>query len=377
MANAQPARINMAGLHEGMQAGGLDLLVAASPENFFYLADAWLLSQQIIPERLCFAVLALDQEPGIVACYSEETQLRADSWITDLETYLEHREPPIRALARFIRERHGAAARIGIEKRFLAWGYVELLTELLPTASLLDGDPIFDQARAIKTDAEKTLLTQAGLDTEQAVLDTFQQARPGSTEKEMADRLATQILNRGATSPWLVLAAGANTAVNHPRPSRKRLLEGEIVRVDVGGCFAGYRSDVARTAVVGTASSEQQSVYRRLRESARETISALRAGIPARDVYLLAQQSLADQGLTLTSQAVGHSLGVGLHEHPILHAQNDTALAAGMVLNIEPAVKDAQGFLYHLEDLVWITADEPVLLTTLMNTEALFCIGAA
>ncbi len=376
MTHSPPARINMAGLQAGLHAAGLDLLVAASPENFFYLADAWLLSQQIIPERLCFAMLAQDQEPGIVACYSEEAQLRAESWIADVETYLEHRESPIQALAQFIRARHGEAARIGLEKRFLAYGYAAQLAALLPTASLQEGDPVFDQARAIKTDTEQTLLTQAGQDTEQAILDTFREARPGHTEKEMADRLATRVLHQGATSLWLTLAAGPNTAFNHPAPSRKRLREGEIVRVDVGGRFAGYQSDVARTAVVGPASSEQQSVYRRLREAQRATIAALRAGVPARDIYLLAQQSLAAQGLTLTSQAIGHSLGIGLHEHPVLHARNNTRLAAGMILNIEPAVRDAQGFLYHLEDLVRITADEPVILTTRMNTAELFRIGA-
>ena len=376
VANSHPARINMAGLHAGMQAAGLDLLLGSSLENFFYVADSWHLSQQIIPERLCFAVLSMDQEPGIVACYCEETQLRTDSWITDVETYLEHREHPIQVLAQFIRERYGDSLRIGIEKRFLAYAYCELLAELLPKAKLLAGDQIFDQARAIKTEAEQGLLTQAGLDTEQAILSTFQWSRPGITEKEMADTLAAQILSQGAMSPWLVLAAGANTAINHPHPSSKRLLEGETLRVDVGGYFQGYQSDVARTAVVGTASPEQQSVYQRLRESERETIAALRAGVPARDIYLLAQKSLDDRGLALTSQAVGHNLGVGMHEHPILHAHNDTELAAGMIINIEPAVKDTQGFLYHLEDLVLVTEGEPVILTTLMNTEQLFCIGS-
>ena len=375
MAHPTPSRINLQGLHAGMEAAALDLLVAASLDNFFYVADAWLLSQRIIPERLCFALLARDREPGIVACYSEEAQLRAESWITDLETYLEHRESPMQVLAQFIRERHGATARIGIEKRFLASAHVEELANLLPAAVLLDGDPVFDAARAVKTDAEVALLTQAGRDTEQAILDTFRQTRAGHTEKEMADRLSAHVLRQGAESLWLTLAAGANTAFNHPSPGNKKLLAGEILRVDVGGLFDGYQSDVARTAVVGPASAEQRSVYRRLRECERATLAALRPGVKAGEIYLLARQALADRDLSLTSQAIGHSLGIGLHEQPILHARNETELAPGMVLNIEPAVKDAQGFLYHLEDLALVTEDEPVILTTLMNTEELFSFG--
>ena len=106
------------------------------------------------------------------------------------------------------------------------------------------------------------------------------------------------------------------------------------------------------------------------------TIAALRPGTKAGEIYLRAQQALADRDLTLTSQAIGHSLGIGLHEHPILHARNEAELLPGMVIDIEPAVKDSQGFLYHLEDLALVTEDEPVILTTLMNTEELFSLDA-
>ena len=68
----------------------------------------------------------------------------------------------------------------------------------------------------------------------------------------MADDLSARVLNAGATSQWITLAVGANTAVNHPFPSSKRLTPGEILRVDVGGTFQGYQSDVARTAAIAT-----------------------------------------------------------------------------------------------------------------------------
>lgn len=370
-----PARINMTGLQEGMAAAGLDLLIAASLENFFYVADAWLLSQRLIPERLCFAILFRDEDPGIVACYSEEKQLRTESWISDIRIYLEHRTSPVQSLAQYLQERGGHTARIGIEKRFLAVAWHEALAAQLPAATLVDGDPVFDAARAVKTEAECARLTQAGLDTEQAILATFQAAQPGDTEKQLADDLATRILQQGSSSFWLTLAAGSNTAFNHPLPGPKRLCPGEILRVDAGGLFAGYQSDVARTAAVGHVTAEQHSVYRSLWEAERETIATLRPGTPARDVYLAAQKALARRGLALTSQAIGHSLGIGLHEHPILHACASSELVPGMMLNIEPAVRDSQGFLYHLEDLVLVTEREPVILTTGMYTEELFVIG--
>ena len=111
-----------------------------------------------------------------------------------------------------------------------------------------------------------------------------------------------------------------------------------------------------------------------LREAQRETIAAARPGTRARDLYLTCKRALEQKGLSITSQAVGHSLGIGMHEFPVLHANEEAEIKPGMVLNIEPAVLDSRGFLYHLEDLFVVTEDEPRILTTVMDTEQLFII---
>ena len=182
------------------------------------------------------------------------------------------------------------------------------------------------------------------------------------------------VLNAGAISFWITLAVGDNTAINHPFPSDKPLASGEILRVDVGGRFQGYQSDVARTAVIGNADQEQRSTYTRLREIQRELIAAARPGVRSCDLYAMYQQAFEQQGFTTTSQAVGHSFGIGMHELPVLHALETTELKPGMVLNIEPAVKDSHGYLYHIEDMLVVTSDEPEILTNVMDTKDLFVI---
>ena len=76
----------------------------------------------------------------------------------------------------------------------------------------------------------------------------------------------------------------------------------------------------------------------------------------------------------MTSQAVGHGLGIGMHEFPVLHGRETARIQPGMVLNVEPAVLDSQGFLYHLEDLFVVTETGPRILTRLMDTTGLFVI---
>ncbi len=372
------SRADIPALQGEIRDAGLDLALAISGENFTYITDTLLLSHEIIPERLCLVIVPSSGDPIPFVCLHESLQTHRDSWITDIRTYVEFEEEPIPALATLLRELGYAEACIGIEKRFLAVGYAEQLAAALPRATINAADCVFDRARAVKSACEIDILKKAARSTETAILGAFQAARPGDTEKRVADDLTRRLLEAGATSRWIVLAAGANTSVNHPYPSDKELTPGEIMRVDVGGVFEGYQSDVARTAAIGSASDEQRTLYKRLREIERETIAAGKPGSRACDLHETCRRAYEKQGLTLSGNsighAIGHSLGLGLHEHPILRAGDTSELKPGMLFNVEPAAKDSQGFLYHIEDLFLVTENGPEILTTVMDTEELFVI---
>lgn len=116
------SRINMDGLMQGMDAAGLDVLVAAWSDNFTYITGTLLLSHWMIPDRLCTAVVPRDGQTNALLCYCEEQQTRQESWITDIDTYLEFKQRPMHALAAHLEERGYRVARIGIEKCSLAAG---------------------------------------------------------------------------------------------------------------------------------------------------------------------------------------------------------------------------------------------------------------
>ena len=281
----------------------------------------------------------------------------------------------MRALADLLIERGLGQGRVGIEKEFLAAGYVEELAGCLPDAAIVAGDHIFQAARAIKTTEEIDIMRKAARATELAILQAFEAAKPGDTEKKVSDDIFHGLISAGATSPWVVLGSGDRTAINHPYGGSKRLTPGEILRVDVGGTFNGYSSDVARTAVIGEPSAEQASVYRRVLEAGRETIAAVRAGSKASDIFQAGRTALESRGFAVAMQAIGHGLGTGLHDYPMLRGGEDGKLQPDMVVAIEPAARDSRGWLYHIEDTVLVTDGEPDVLTTEMDKESIFVIG--
>ncbi len=288
------SRADIPALQGEIRDAGLDLALAISGENFTYITDTLLLSHEIIPERLCLVIVPSSGDPIPFVCLHESLQTHRDSWITDIRTYVEFEEEPIPALATLLRELGYAEACIGIEKRFLAVGYAEQLAAALPRATINAADCVFDRARAVKSACEIDILKKAARSTETAILGAFQAARPGDTEKRVADDLTRRLLEAGATSRWIVLAAGANTSVNHPYPSDKELTPGEIMRVDVGGGSRGINQTLrapppsaapATSSVPFTRDSGRSSARPSLPESLEvaPAISTKHAGGPTKN----------------------------------------------------------------------------------------------
>ena len=174
------SRINWSGLQQAMDAEGLEAVVAASPENFFYLSDCLLLSQQIIPSRLCLTIVPGKSSPVALVCYCEERQMRQDSWMTDIRTYLEFREHPMTALAQTLEEMGLSEADIGIERHFLTAADVDRLGGELPQARLRGADRLFDRVRAVKTPAELEILTRGACVTISRTSSSSPKPHPGS-----------------------------------------------------------------------------------------------------------------------------------------------------------------------------------------------------
>jgi Xaa-Pro aminopeptidase len=165
---------------------------------------------------------------------------------------------------------------------------------------------------------------------------------------------------------FYVFASGPQIMETHAVATNHILQPGEIVRIDMGGRMSSnnYLSDMARTAVVGEATAEQRSIYQRLSATQTAVFEGIRPGIPISDLYHICVQTYAREKLPFQMPHIGHGMGIGLHEAPMINAKNDTLLAEGMVLNIEPFVKlPERQETYHIEDLAVVTSDGCRLLT--------------
>ncbi|OFV83162.1 MAG: hypothetical protein A2W26_07670 [Acidobacteria bacterium RBG_16_64_8] len=335
-----------------------DAVIASSLENVYYLSETLILTQRLIPDRLALVLWPSGGPVTFIVCSIEESLARLESWIGDIRGYAEFTQSPIAVLADVLRERGLAGGRLGIETRHLTAAYYEELRRLLPQARLEPGDAFLERVRMVKSADEVQRLEEAATVTDRAIWDTFTSAAPGVTELVISAGLQQRLLVKGAESvAFCVLGSGDRTRMAHPLPGSRVLKIGDILRTDFGGSFRGYYSDLARTAVVGHATPHQRDVYARLWAVHSAVIEEVRPGLLACDVYELCRDQFTRARLEFNMPHVGHGLGIGLHESPLLAPHVEEPLVPGMTLAIEPMHFEPTGERYHVEDLIEVTTD--------------------
>ena len=138
------------------------------------------------------------------------------------------------------------------------------------------------------------------------------------------------------------ICASINEEIVHGIPSERRLVEGDIIGVDLGVNYKGYFSDAAITIPIGKVSPKVKKLIEVARDSLAEGIKEARAGNHLFDISARIQGLVEANGFSVVRQFVGHGIGLSLHEDPEIPnfgtPHQGPLLKEGMVLAIEPMV---------------------------------------
>ena len=234
---------------------------------------------------------------------------------------------------------------------------------------------------------------------------------PGITTREL-DTVAEQRVREAGAVPAFkgyqgypaTLCASVNEAVVHGIPSSRRLLEGDIVSIDMGVVLDDYYGDSALTVGVGTISNDAARLLRVTEEALEHAIECVKVGGRVSDLGHAVQQHVEANGFSVVREFVGHGIGTELHEEPQIPNFGEPGrgprLSEGMVLAIEPMVNMGKpgvrvlddgwtavtrdgSLSAHFEHSVAVTAEGPVVLSRALasgsgaTTESAGLFGAA
>jgi Xaa-Pro aminopeptidase len=221
-------------------------------------------------------------------------------------------------------------------------------------------DQSVEPLRQIKSASEIEAIRAAAAITDQAMALVPQLVHPGINERELAWELEKTMRENGADAMAfpLIVAFGPNSALPHHQPSDRKLRVGEIVLVDMGAEFNGYKSDLTRTFFFGSAADEQFiTVYDLVHSALLTAANNIGPEISSKEAHGLAMDVISDGGhREHFGHGLGHGVGLDIHEEPFLSATRPAQkISAGMVITIEPGIYLPGWGGVRIEDLVLVT----------------------
>ncbi len=368
-----------------MKEQGIDALLLTNQENLRYFAGfnqgAWCCKHfyflMVLPSDMSLA-------PGLIFANGFQHLAKA-SWVEEVyywswpkAFYMSHETNAIPLLAEVLKERKLFDGVLGMElgaNMHLGIGshHFDQLRQALPKARIVDATDTIWKIRSVKSDREVQSLRRASEISCNGVKAGFEKLQPGVTEREIARIMRAVMFEEGATETGLICVyAGPRLMWADSTPSDYLLQKGDIVQFDGGCLYEGYWSDFKRMAAIGQPRPDQRKFFELAKEGLEAALAVMRPGARCGEVFDAAFQVNNRAGHSEFSRwclengwcAIGHSIGLNIHEHPGLSVGNDQPLEENMAFAVEPFITADGKFpfweaceKYGLEDNVLITTN--------------------
>lgn len=219
--------------------------------------------------------------------------------------------------------------------------------------------------RAKKSAAEIKNIKKAVEIADKAFEHIIKFAKIGMSETEVANEIDFFMKKNGASgnSFETICASGARGALPHGAPTEKKLEYGDLVVLDYGCVFNGYCSDITRTFAVGKVSDAAKRVYDTVLRAQKTAEDMLTSGEMCCNAHIAAENVINEKYKDSFGHALGHGVGLDIHENPTLEPRNKTILKPGNIVTVEPGIY-LPGFCgVRIEDMVRIKKDGIEILT--------------
>jgi Xaa-Pro aminopeptidase len=211
-----------------------------------------------------------------------------------------------------------------------------------------------NQMREIKSRDEINLIQKAIDATVEGYTDVLKVCKPGMYEYELQGIIEYAYTRNGCEYPGFtsIVGSGPNSCILHYDANRRKILNGEVVVMDIGGEYGGYSADLTRTIPInGKFSKEQKEIYNIVYQASEEIIKYIKPGISPRALDSIADavvgKGLLKLGLIKSQNETGmflphgvsHDIGLDVHD-----VSSHGKLKAGQVITVEPGIYISEDF---------------------------------
>ncbi|MCM1043844.1 MAG: aminopeptidase P family protein [Corallococcus sp.] len=259
------------------------------------------------------------------------------------------------------------AKKVGFEDSELTVHEFGMLQEKLSDSTFIPIGKAIAQIRSIKTLSEIEYVKKAQTITDAAFTQMLTFIKEGMSEIDISVELEYRMRKLGASGLAFdtIVASGENTSKPHAHPTNKKIEKGDAVLMDFGAAYNGYCSDMTRTVFVGEPVAEMRNIYNIVQLAQKTAINNAYCGMTGKELDMLAREVIVANGYgEYFLHSTGHSLGIDIHEEPRAAVSSTDALNDSQFITVEPGIYLAGVGGVRIEDLLLITKDGVIDLTT-------------
>ena len=184
---------------------------------------------------------------------------------------------------------------------------------------------------------------------------------PGRTTLEL-DAFAEKFILKQSAIPGFkglygfpaTLCVSINDEVVHGIPSNRKLVDGDIIGIDVGSIYDGFYGDHAKTFPVGNIDNDKKKLIDVTKKCLLIGINEAKPGNRIGDIGFAIQSYAESFGFGVVKELVGHGIGEKLHEEPQIpnYGEKNTGpeIKEGMCFAIEPMINFGSDKIYTKTD---------------------------
>lgn len=254
--------------------------------------------------------------------------------------------------------------KVGFEEKYVTYENYKNILQLYKINELVETEGIIEKQRRIKDEEEIENIKKACEITDKCFEFLKNYIKRGMTEREIAYKIEEFFIKNGAEGLAFkpIVASGSNSSMPHSVVTEKKIEEGDIILIDLGCKYNGYCSDMTRTIFMGNMDETIKSAYDVVLQVQEQTISQMQAGANIKNITKAAEQELKINRFEIV-HALGHGVGLDIHEMPVLTSKFDNILKENMVIAVEPGVYIPKSFGIRIEDTVLVTKNGCIKLT--------------
>jgi Xaa-Pro dipeptidase len=356
-------------VRQALEESAFDGVVIAGADNFHYLSGTILPFMAYRPDQALLMYWQKGGEP-VVFCPPEWVDVIRQGGRLENIIPVSVCGSDFTALAGALVEHTGNVTNIGVDKKRIPASLFAQLKAAVPSVEWVSCDQWMSSLRAVKTAEEVELLERAAYYTDHGINGAIHHVTVDrrTTSLTRAEELRVHTRERGVTLIGYHgashVTAGEENCRHWSNPPKFGfsppidLQPLEMVRMKIQTCLEGYWSDATRIMTMGDPTPEQTEVYNLLVNLREAAVEAIRPGAACSEVYAAVAAAAKDAPAQLVSEMeVGHSIGVSPEEAPYFSPVDETLLEPGMVMIIDPVVKDRTGQIWRSKDTVLVTPE--------------------